>query len=147
MSGMTSPSAVGRANGSVFGQLVRFALVGGVGTALYVGLFWVFALWMSSQAANIVSWVIATVVGNLIHRRFTYGVSGAHLRGMDGVVTFVTALAELGASSLLLAVFEGASSVEQGGLVVLGTIVGGLLRFVLNYWWFSRTEPALASAT
>ena len=36
---------------------------------------------------------------------------------------------------------------EQGGLVVLGTIVGGLLRFVLNYWWFSRTEPALASAT
>ena len=32
-------------------------------------------------------------------------------------------------------------------LVVLGTIVGGLLRFVLNYWWFSRTEPALASVT
>ncbi len=123
------------------GQGARFVVIGGLGTALYVGLFWVFALMMGTQSANISSWVLATVLGNLLHRRYTYGVRGGHLRRTDNVVTFATALVELAASAALLEAFSGAGALSQGGLVVLGTVVGGALRFVLNRVWFARSAP------
>jgi putative flippase GtrA len=139
MARMTPPAHHGRATGSIPVQMVRFVVVGALGTALYVGLFWVFSLAMGSQLANATSWIVSTLLGNLVHRRFTYGVAGAQLRGLDGVVTFGTALAELGVSSLLLAIWPGATSLEQSGMVVLGTMIGGCLRFSLNHLWFSRT--------
>lgn len=139
---MSAPTAGGRGQGSVLGQGVRFVVVGGIGTALYVGLFWLFALVMGTQSANVTSWILATLAGNLLHRRYTYGVRGTHLRRTDNVVTFATALVELAASALLLELFAGAGSLSQGGLVVLGTIVGGAMRFLLNRLWFARPAPA-----
>ncbi|MFN8096736.1 MAG: GtrA family protein [Dermatophilaceae bacterium] len=143
---MTQQEHHGRATGTIPVQMLRFILVGALGTALYVGLFWALSQVMGSQLANVISWVSSTLLGNLGHRRFTYGVTGGQLRGTDGLVTFGTALAELGVSSLLLAIWPGATSLEQSGMVVLGTMIGGCVRFALNHVWFARTGTSAIPA-
>ncbi len=147
MARMTPPEHHARSTGTIPVQMLRFILVGALGTTLYVGLFWVLSLVMGTQLANVLSWITSTLLGNLGHRRFTYGVTGAQLRGADGVVTFGTALAELGVSSLLLAIWPGATSLEQSGMVVLGTMLGGCIRFALNHVWFARSGEADLPAT
>lgn len=135
----------GRGRGTVLGQGVRFVIVGGIGTTLYVGLYWLFAIVMGPQIANISSWILATLLGNLLHRRFTYGVTGSQLRHTDNIVTFATALVELVVVAVLLEIFSGVGALSQGGLVVIGTIVGGVMRFVMNRLWFAR--PAATAGT
>ncbi|WP_344080970.1 GtrA family protein [Nostocoides veronense] len=131
--------AAGRAQGRVSGQFLRFVLVGGVGTVLYVGFYWLARLVTSQQPANVLSWTIATVLGNLLHRRYTYGVRGSHRQNADAIITFGTALVELLVAAALLARWPEANGWQQSAIVVLGTAIGGTARFVLNLIWFRRT--------
>src|SRR6478672_8719016 len=59
-------------------QLGRYALVGGVGTALNVLLFLVARQWLSAVPANVIAIVLCTLVTTEANRRFTFQAGNTH---------------------------------------------------------------------
>jgi putative flippase GtrA len=123
------------------GQLIRYAVVGGLSTLLYSVVFITLEP-AGDQLANLVGAVASTVLANELHRRLTFH-AGAR-------VSWVTAqwegggLAVIGliATSLSLAAFHAlvgeVSPLVQIALVTAVTGLIGSMRFVaLRAWVFS----------
>ena len=53
-------------------QLLRFAVVGCLGTAVSALLYLVFRTWWDAVAANLAALALSTVVSTEAHRRFTF---------------------------------------------------------------------------
>lgn len=126
----------------VAAQLVRFMMVGGLGTLLNAGLFLVATLWLDSLAANLIALLLSTVVSTEVNRRFTFGGVVAdpwrvHVQN-SGTVLFYACY-----SSIVLLVLEGflpnASPVLESITISAASVLGGTARFlVLRYWVFVR---------
>jgi putative flippase GtrA len=138
-------------------QVIRFAGVGLVTTALHLGLFaGLVRGGVGSQLANGVALVIATLANTGINRAWTFGISGrkrlAIHHGQALVIFAITYAATTRALALLGVVAPGASTLVQTGVVLVANVLSTAARFVaMRSWIFadpasSAPAPALAPA-
>jgi putative flippase GtrA len=128
-------------------QLGRFALVGGLASALHVLLFVALA-GFGTQPANLAGAVASSVLANELHRRRTFRAGdriGWFTAQWQGGGLAVTGMAATGSALALLAAATGdAGLIVQASLVVTVTAAVGGARFVLLRWAFRpRTVPAV----
>ena len=131
-------------------QVIRFAGVGLVTTALHLGLFAALVRGgLGSQLANGVALVVATLVNTGINRAWTFGISGrrrlAIHHGQALVIFAITYAATTLALALLGVVAPGASTLVQTGVVLLANVLSTAARFVAMRSWIF-TEPVAAAA-
>jgi putative flippase GtrA len=125
-------------------QLVRYAVVGGLGTLVNALVFLVLRTWLDSVPANLVALVVSTAVSTEVNRLFTFG--GAAVRRWrttvqnGGTVLFYGSYSS--AVLLLLGWLVHSPTPVQETLVVAGaSVLGGIGRFlVLRYWVFGADE-------
>jgi putative flippase GtrA len=128
----------------VVGQFTRFVFVGGVSSAVYALLYWLFN-GLGDVPANVVGSAVSSMLANEMHRRISFH-AGEYVR-------FFTAqweggaLAVLGliATSLALSWFNGVVTdpAVLTEILVIGLVTGaiGTLRFIALRWVF-RPRPA-----
>lgn len=124
----------------VVAQLTRYALVGGVGTAVNAGLYLLFRVALEAIPANLVALLLSTAVSTELNRRFTFDGASAHrwrvwVQDLGTVVFYA-----FYSSAVLLVVDElidGATTLQETAAVTAASVLGGLLRFlVLKVWVF-----------
>jgi putative flippase GtrA len=133
-------------------QLVRYALVGGLGTGVNAGVYIALRATLDPLAANLVALLISTAVSTEANRRFTFDGAPAHrwrVYVQDiGTVVFYAFYS----SAVLLVVdevFPGVTAPGESLAVALASTLGGLVRFaVLKAWVFetATTEQVPAAA-
>ncbi|HEY5878341.1 MAG TPA: GtrA family protein [Nakamurella sp.] len=115
-------------------QLIRFGLVGGAASVVQLAMYAFLADSIGSQAANIASWLVSTLVATEAHRRYSFGstTSGAE---SDHVVGILTSVLTLLLSSVALAALDNPTGTT--GVLALIAVNGlvGVLRFVTLRWW------------
>jgi len=126
-------------------QLARFAVVGGISSALYALVFLALAD-LGSQPANLAGAIASTLLANELHRRLTFH-AGERVSwftaqweggGLAGVGLVATSLALAGVHGVVGDVGAGV----QLGLIAAVTGAIGLVRFVaLRSWVFSPAAP------
>jgi putative flippase GtrA len=138
--------AVAGTSASLTRQGSRFTVIGSAGTGLQLGLYAVLAAFIGAQIASAVSWLLSTLVTNRVHRALTFEVHEHAHSGSDQTVAFVTSLAGLGITSIVLAELADASGLA--GLIAIlavNTAVGAGRFFGLR-WWMGESGRQLASA-
>jgi putative flippase GtrA len=126
-------------------QLLRFAAVGVVSTVIHLGLFASLAsVLTSTQTANLLALLVATVANTALNRRWTFGVRGAGRlwSQVQGLVVFVvTWLMTAGALAVLHASASTTSTATATLVVGAATAVSTAVRFVAMRSWIFRAEP------
>jgi putative flippase GtrA len=123
-------------------QLVRFASIGVVSTAVFSLLVWLLAPALGVVGAAVLSLGACTVVNNAANRRLTFSLRGRrhrlrHVRRgiVVGLVPLAAVLVTLGA----LAALGGASlSMTLLGLTIVNALAGVLRFGLLERWVFAR---------
>ena len=140
-------------------QVIRFAGVGVVSTALHLGLFAALVRGGApSQLANGVALVIATVVNTGLNRAWTFGVSGRRNlvthHGQALLIFAITYAATTVALAVLGALVPSAGTLAQTLVVAVANVLSTAVRFVaMRRWIFptpgeptDRHDPAYASS-
>jgi putative flippase GtrA len=126
-------------------QVSRFAAVGVVSTVVHLGLFAALApVLASTQAANLVALLVATVGNTALNRRWTFGIRGAgRLRAqVQGLVVFgITWLMTAGALALLHGAVAQPSTAVATLVVGVATAASTVVRFVAMRSWIFRRGP------
>ena len=124
-------------------ERVRFLLVGGVNTALAYGLFVLFYLVLGDSIGHFgslaLSYLIATLVAFVLHRRFTFRASGRMLLDFVRFESVYVVMFAVNAAGLLLLVdvLGWAPVVAQALLVVVTTVIS-----YFSHKLFSFRRPA-----
>lgn len=138
-----SPGLFGRRVAAPWvGQLARFGMVGGGAGALQLVVYAFLADSLGSQVANVLSWLVSTLVATELHRRFSFGGSLSASES-DHAIGVVTSLVTLLLSAAALAVLDdpsGAAGVVA--LVAVNGLVGGLRFLVLRWWMIGRRKAS-----
>ncbi|WP_312858169.1 GtrA family protein [Pseudonocardia pini] len=121
-------------------QLARYAMVGGLGTAVNAGLYLLARLVLGPVPANLVALVLSTAVSTEVNRRFTFDGATAH-RWRVYVQDLGTVVFYAGYSTAVLLLVDewvpDATPLEETAAVTAASVLGGLLRFlVLKAWVF-----------
>lgn len=124
----------GLLTGGVTGQGVRFTLVGSLGTVTQLALFAFLSDGLGAQVANVIAWLVSTVIANAAHHHFTFRVRGEAAESDHGF-GMATSIAALGLSSLLLALLAQPDGLAGTVVLVAVNTVVGALRFVALRWW------------
>lgn len=123
-------------------HVLRFALVGATTTVLHLGLFAVLTLTASSQVANLIALVLATVVNTYLNRVWTFGQRAGNMarEQVQGLLVFLlTWAATAGGLAALDAAWPGASTLVQVLAIGVCTAVSTVVRFVaMRYWIFAK---------
>lgn len=124
----------------------RFTIIGSAGTGLQLGLYAVLGAVLGAQIASALSWLASTLVINRVHRALTFEVHEHEHSGSDQTAAFVTSLAGLGITSIVLAQLADASGLA-GVLAILAvnTAVGAGRFFGLR-WWLGGSGRRLVDA-
>ena len=132
--GRRAPGLVG-----TWHQLTRFATVGVASTVVHLGLFAALVPAVgSTQAANLVALLVATVANTALNRRWTFGVQGAGVvrNQLQGLSIFaLTWLLTAGALAMLHAVVAAPSTTAATVVVASATAASTALRFVAMRTW------------
>ena len=136
-------------------QLVRFAVVGGVSTLAYSGLFWLLRGAMAAPVANALALLVTAVANTAANRRVTFGVQGRRRLLRDhagGIVAFGLALAITTVSlTTLHTLWPHSSRTVEIAVLTSANVVATLTRFVLLRTWILRPrrtgDPQLRRAT
>jgi putative flippase GtrA len=128
-------------------QLVRFAIVGGVGFVINIAVYAVLVhgAGVDYHVASVLAWLVAVLNNFVLNRHWTFdaGDGRAHFQAMR---FFVVSLVALGANQLLLTVFvENAhlAKVTAQALAVAGSMP---LNFLGNKLWSFRDEGGATAA-
>ena len=130
-------------------QVIRFAGVGVLSTALHLGLFAALVRGgVGSLMANGVALVVATLFNTALNRAWTFGVTGrsrmvSH-HGQALIVFAITYAATTVALAVLGAVAPGAGPAVQTAVVAVANVLSTAVRFVaMRRWIFAakRTSP------
>ena len=123
-------------------QLVRFALVGALGTVLNAVIFIVLRQWWSALPANLVALLLSTAIGTEANRLFTFEAVRtpyrwrAHAQNV-GTVAFY-AVYSSAVLMLVAAAVPDPSPLLESVAVAAASVLGGAARFlVLRYWVFA----------
>ena len=134
--------ALGAAVGGTWQQARRFAAVGVLCTVLHLGLFAALVHPVgSTQTANLVALLLATLVNTGLNRRWTFGVQGpGRLRHQaQGLVVFgLTWAMTAGALGLLHLVDAQPSTTVATVVLGVATGLSTLVRFVAMRSWMFR---------
>ena len=127
-------------------QLLRFAVVGCLGTALSTVLYVVLRTWWDAVPANLAAIALSTAVSTEINRRFTFGGAVAdRIRGYlqnAGTVLFC-AFSSSTALVALAALVDDPTVLQESVAVATAGVLGGLARFVvLRNWVFGAHATA-----
>jgi putative flippase GtrA len=137
--------------GALAGQIRElgiFAFIGVASTVLHLGLFAVLRFFVeTSQLANAVALLTATVVNTAANRRLTFGITGregAVRQQIQGLIVFALTL---GMTSGALALLHGASSNParwvETLVIAVATLVATLVKYVaMRRWMFSSPSPS-----
>ena len=124
-------------------QLVRFAIVGGVGFVVNILIYaaLVHGAGVDYHLASVLAWLVAVLNNFVLNRHWTFDASNgrAHFQAMR---FFVVSLVALGANQLLLTLFvENAhlAKVTAQALAVAGSMP---LNFLGNKLWSFRSSGA-----
>lgn len=125
-------------------QLIRYAIVGGLGTGTNAVIFLVLRSWWDTMPANLVAIVLSTALSTEVNRRFTFGGANEH-RWRTQVQNGGTILFYAFYSSSVLLLLDMAVDEPAAGLetltVAAASILGGVGRFlVLRYWVFGADD-------
>jgi len=132
-------------------QLTRFAAVGVASTVVHLGLFAVLAPSMAStQTANLVALLIATVLNTALNRRWTFGVRGVgvvrhHLRGLS--IFALTWSLTAGSLAMLHTFVTTPSTTLATVVVATATAASTGLRFVAMRTWMFSAGPTVRART
>jgi putative flippase GtrA len=128
----------------LFVQLVRYAVIGGLGTLVNAVAFLLLRTWLDAVPANLVALVLSTAVSTEANRRFTFGGAAVHRWRANvqngGTVLFYAFYSS--AVLLLLGMIDSSPTpLEETFAVAAASVLGGLCRFlVLRYWVFGGDE-------
>lgn len=123
---------------TLFGQLVRFGLVGVLCTILYAAIYWPLATYVVHPVlAVFIAFSIAVAVGYVLHSGWSFR---GHDKGSDGGRTQTKFLSVQAVGMVLNAVFTW---ILTGPLVdgptwwplVPAVLVTPFVTFALNRWW------------
>jgi putative flippase GtrA len=124
-------------------QLVRYAAVGGLGTAANAVLFLGLRIWWEALPANLVALVLSTLISTEVNRRFTFGAAlpthrwRAHVQS-GGAVAFYAVYSSAVLITLGMLVDEP-SPWLQTLAIATASVVGGVGRYlVLRFWVFEE---------
>jgi putative flippase GtrA len=124
-------------------ELGIFAVIGVASTVLHLGLFAVLRSFVgTSQVANAVALLTATVINTAANRRLTFGVTGkdgAVRQQIQGLIVFALTL---GMTSGALALLHGVSSNParwvETLVIAVATLVATVVKYVaMRQWMFS----------
>ena len=123
----------------VVGQLIWYAVIGGVMTVAYLGLYAALRVALPAQPANALAWLATAVADTAANRRFTFGISGrsgaARAQG-EGLLVFGLGLAITSGSLVGLdALVANPQRLLELGVLLAANLVAGLLRFLLLRTW------------
>ncbi|GAA2481496.1 GtrA family protein [Terrabacter carboxydivorans] len=132
-------------------QVIRFAGVGLLSTALHLGLFAALVRGGApSQVANGVALVLATLFNTALNRAWTFGISGRRRlvshHGQALVIFAITYAATTVALAVLGAVAPDAGTVTQTVVVAVANVLSTAARFVAMQRWIFRTPTDVAAA-
>jgi len=122
-------------------QLVRFALVGGVGFVInllvYTAL--VHGTGVDYHVASVLAWLVAVLNNFVFNRHWTFDAreGRAHFQAMR---FFVVSLVALGVNQLLLTVFVESAGIEKVAAQALAVVGSMPLNFLGNKLWSFRAE-------
>ncbi|MCD2193873.1 bifunctional glycosyltransferase family 2/GtrA family protein [Actinomycetospora endophytica] len=136
--GSQADAAAGVAPGMT-AQMVRFAVIGVISTAAFLGLYSLFRTAMPAQVSNLFALVITAVANTAANRRLTFGIRGkrhATRSQVEGLLVFGLGLVlTSGSLALLDVVSPGAGHVTELVVLVIANAVATLLRFVAYRSW------------
>jgi len=119
-------------------QLMRYGVVGALGTAVSTLLYLVFRVWWDAVPANLAALVLSTVLSTEVNRRFTFdGAVADRTREYLQNAGTVAFYAVYGSVVLLLLeqVVVDPTALQESLAVAGASVVGGLARFVLLRNW------------
>jgi putative flippase GtrA len=122
-------------------QLLRYGLVGGLGTVVTALLYLVFRIWWDAVPANLAALVLSTVASTEANRRFTFGGrpvdrTREYLQNAGTVVFY--AFYSSAVLVVLGEVVDEPTALQESGTVAAASVLGGVLRFlVLRNWVFA----------
>jgi putative flippase GtrA len=125
-------------------QLVRYAVVGGLGTAVNALAFLALRIWLDAVPANLVALVLSTAVSTEANRWFTFGGAAVHrwrANLQNGCTVLFYAFYSSAVLLLLDHLIASPTPVQETSAVSAASVLGGLCRFlVLRYWVFGPGE-------
>jgi putative flippase GtrA len=125
-------------------QLVRYAVIGGLGTLVNALVFLLLRTWLDTVPANLAALVVSTAVSTEANRRFTFGGAAVHrwrANVQNGGTVLFYAFYSFTVLLLLELVVDSPTPVQETIAVATASVLGGLCRFlVLRYWVFGSDE-------
>jgi len=139
---------------SFFGQVVRFAVVGGLSTVAYALLYLLLQQFMHEQLANFIALLATAIANTWANRRFTFGVRGprgAVRHQFQGLAVFALAwVITSGSLAGLHALHANPSPHLELAVLTVANLFATVMRFVLLRLWVfrsQRTAPVAEPAT
>jgi putative flippase GtrA len=132
----------------LYGELMRFALVGVGSTLLYLLLFLVLRAACPAQAANALALALSAVANTAANRRFTFGRRGREglvRHHLQGLIVFGLCLALTSGSLALLGALapNAPATVELAALVAANLVATALRYAAMRLWIFGPgSSPA-----
>jgi putative flippase GtrA len=124
-------------------QLVRFAVVGGVGFVINILVYaaFVHGAGFDYHVASVLAWLVAVLNNFVLNRYWTFDARDgrAHFQAMR---FFVVSLVALGANQLLLTLFVEGAGMEKVAAQALAVVGSMPLNFLGNKLWSFRVDEA-----
>jgi putative flippase GtrA len=128
-------------------QLVRFAIVGGVGFVINILVYaaLVHSAGLDYHLASVFAWLVAVLNNFVLNRHWTFdaGDGRAHFQAMR---FFVVSLVALVANQLLLTVFVESAGMEKVAAQALAVVGSMPLNFLGNKLWSFRDGDGESAA-
>jgi putative flippase GtrA len=133
------------------GQISRFAAIGILSTAVYLGLYIALRSSLGALGANALALGVTALANTAANRRITFGVSrreGMVRQQLQGAGVFILALAlTSGALTCLHALTPEPPRLLEIAVLVAANLAATVLRFVLlRHWVFRTTAPDRSTA-
>jgi putative flippase GtrA len=129
----------------LYGELMRFALVGIGSTALYLLLFLALREALPAQASNALALAVSAIVNTAANRRFTFsrrGREGLLAHHLKGLIVFVLCLVLTSGS---LALLGALAPHAPAAIELVSLLAANLLATALRYWamrlWIFGPSP------
>jgi putative flippase GtrA len=137
------------AGGRISAQMVVFALIGGLSTLAYGGLFIVLRGSLGAQQANAVALAITAIANTAANRRFTFGLrgtTGALRHQLQGLLVFACGLAVTSGVLWLMRATGGDSHpVVEVLVLTAANLFVTVMRFVAMRVWMFRRPPVVST--
>jgi putative flippase GtrA len=133
-------------------QVVRYMMVGGLGTAVNaVAFLFLRTAGLEAVPAGLVALLVSTAVSTEANRRFTFGGWAVHrwrVRVQIGGTVLFYAFYTSAVLLLVGLVVEAPTPVEETVALAAASVLGGVCRFlVMRYWVFGTSDgPDLPEA-